>query len=158
MFSGKISLLSLIPCVVRSAVELKARGLGLIVSELSDDVLPIQAFKQQGTGCVVTDEPSTKCVELPEKFAIAFGNEHRGASQSLIRAADHTFCIPMYGFTESFNISVAVGCSLTYFLAQSRPQRLSDDETAVIYARWLLLKNPRAKTYLKMAGIELPTL
>src|SRR5690606_19111012 len=42
------------------------------------------------------------------KLALIFGNERRGVSPEALAAADGRFCIPMRGFVQSFNISVAV--------------------------------------------------
>jgi tRNA (guanosine-2'-O-)-methyltransferase len=52
--------------------------------------------------------------ELPwgDKIAMVFGNEHHGASEQMRSKATGFFHIPMYGFAESFNISVSVGISL----------------------------------------------
>lgn len=71
---------------------------------------------------------------------LAFGNEHEGASPALVEGADETFLIPMRGFCESFNVSVAVALSLHYAvsarfgrsdapgdLAEEDRQRLRDD-------------------------------
>jgi tRNA (guanosine-2'-O-)-methyltransferase len=44
--------------------------------------------------------------------ALVFGNEHRGVSEEALRAADLRFAIPMRGFTQSFNVSVAAAVSL----------------------------------------------
>ncbi len=40
------------------------------------------------------------------KIAIAFGNEHRGLSNTLIDLMDHTVILPMYGMVQSLNLSV----------------------------------------------------
>lgn len=46
------------------------------------------------------------------KTALVFGNEHEGVSEEVISQADNLVHIPMYGFTESFNISVSVSIFL----------------------------------------------
>lgn len=81
-----------------------------------------------------------------EKTAIVFGNERRGLSDEVIAAADDRVCIPMAGFTESFNISVAAALSF-YHIRNDRIARrgahgdLTPDEqqhlTASYYARHL---------------------
>ena len=52
--------------------------------------------------------------ELPwdQRLALVFGNEHAGASAHMRRVASGAFHVPMVGFAESFNVSVAVGISL----------------------------------------------
>lgn len=47
-----------------------------------------------------------------ERLAVVFGNEHRGVSQEMQTLADGTFSIPMRGFVESLNISVAAAITM----------------------------------------------
>eukprot|EP00928_Gymnodinium_smaydae_P070656 TRINITY_DN54450_c0_g1_i1.p1 TRINITY_DN54450_c0_g1~~TRINITY_DN54450_c0_g1_i1.p1 ORF type:complete len:377 (+),score=111.43 TRINITY_DN54450_c0_g1_i1:110-1240(+) len=49
---------------------------------------------------------------LPAKVAVIFGRELDGVSPELLEAADRRIYIPMYGFTESFNLSVAAALTL----------------------------------------------
>jgi tRNA (guanosine-2'-O-)-methyltransferase len=44
--------------------------------------------------------------------AIVLGNEHDGVSEEAIALADASFFIPMRGFVESFNVSVAAAIAL----------------------------------------------
>lgn len=81
--------------------------------------------------------------ELPVTgpLALVFGNEHAGASPAMHEAATGNFHIPMYGFCESFNISVAAGIALA-FAVESRRRRpqghgdLSPGERAALIATW----------------------
>jgi len=41
------------------------------------------------------------------KLAIVVGNEHRGVSEAFLKTADRLVSIPMRGFVESLNVSVA---------------------------------------------------
>ena len=50
-------------------------------------------------------------IEFNQQTALVFGNEHAGISEMAHKLTDGNFIIPMYGFTESFNISVAAGIS-----------------------------------------------
>ncbi|MBS2021711.1 MAG: RNA methyltransferase [Deltaproteobacteria bacterium] len=52
--------------------------------------------------------------ELPadRPVALLFGNEHEGPSAQTLAACDGAFKIPMGGFTQSFNVSVAAAISL----------------------------------------------
>ena len=45
--------------------------------------------------------------EITEPIALVFGTEMEGVSQEILDFADETLAIPMYGFTRSFNVSVA---------------------------------------------------
>jgi tRNA (guanosine-2'-O-)-methyltransferase len=46
------------------------------------------------------------------KVALVFGNESRGVSDEALRLADATYAIPMRGFVQSFNVSVAAAISI----------------------------------------------
>lgn len=49
------------------------------------------------------------------KTALVFGNEHAGPSAEMLALADARFEVPMSGFVESFNISVAAALCLYDF-------------------------------------------
>jgi tRNA (guanosine-2'-O-)-methyltransferase len=46
------------------------------------------------------------------RVALVFGNEHRGVSDEAAAMADANFTIPMLGFVQSFNVSVAAAITL----------------------------------------------
>lgn len=50
---------------------------------------------------------------IPPKLAIVIGRESDGVSQEMLREADKRIFLPMYGFTESFNLSVATALVLS---------------------------------------------
>jgi tRNA (guanosine-2'-O-)-methyltransferase len=54
------------------------------------------------------------------KFALVFGNELNGASTYCLEHADQKIRIPMFGFTESLNISVSVAICLNTVLSKLR--------------------------------------
>lgn len=84
--------------------------------------------------------------ELPadRPVALLFGNEHEGPSAETIAACNGTFRIPMAGFTQSFNVSVAAGIALAH-LAQARRAHLgaagdlSPQERVLLRERFTLL-------------------
>ena len=49
---------------------------------------------------------------MTPKTALVFGTELTGLSEEMLQEVDEKVNIPMYGFTESFNISVSVAVSL----------------------------------------------
>ena len=55
------------------------------------------------------------------KTALLFGTELRGLSEEALEMADEYLKIPMYGFTESFNISVSAAIIMHHlrYLMQS---------------------------------------
>jgi tRNA (guanosine-2'-O-)-methyltransferase len=68
-----------------------------------------------------TATPST--LDLSTPVAIVIGNETSGVSTALASAASERLSIPMYGFVESFNLSVA--CALCL---QELTRRLRESE------------------------------
>ncbi|MEZ4288227.1 MAG: RNA methyltransferase, partial [Polyangiales bacterium] len=60
---------------------------------------------------VELDELALRARSSSTKTAIVFGNEHRGVSEEMLANVDGTFGIPMHGFVESLNISVAAAIS-----------------------------------------------
>jgi tRNA (guanosine-2'-O-)-methyltransferase len=57
--------------------------------------------------------------------ALVFGNEHEGLSESAISAADEIRSLPLSGFTESFNLSVAVALALQEMLPRVRQPEIA---------------------------------
>jgi tRNA (guanosine-2'-O-)-methyltransferase len=51
-------------------------------------------------------------LSFAEPVALVFGNEHAGVSEEACRLADRCFAIPMRGFSQSLNVSVAVAICL----------------------------------------------
>lgn len=57
-------------------------------------------------------------IDLTEKVALIFGNEHRGISDEVKKYADVLFYIPMRGMVQSLNVSVAAAVTLYESLRQ----------------------------------------
>jgi tRNA (guanosine-2'-O-)-methyltransferase len=51
-------------------------------------------------------------LDLTQRTALVFGNEHSGVSEEMLGFADGNFCIPQAGIIRSLNISVACAVSL----------------------------------------------
>lgn len=62
-------------------------------------------------------------VDFSQKTALVFGNERDGVSPEILEACDQRVIIPMQGFSQSFNISVAAAISF-YHIYLSRIQSL----------------------------------
>jgi tRNA (guanosine-2'-O-)-methyltransferase len=80
--------------------------------------------------------------DLPvdQPLAIWFGTEETGLTDAAIDAADYHMQLPMYGFTESYNLSVSVAMTLAAYLPQLRmssaPWPLTEDERAALTLDW----------------------
>ena len=61
-------------------------------------------------------------VDFTRPTALVFGNERDGVSEELLRHADATCAIPIDGFVQSFNVSVAAALGL-YHARQDRLAR-----------------------------------
>ncbi|TMA13007.1 MAG: RNA methyltransferase [Deltaproteobacteria bacterium] len=84
--------------------------------------------------------------ELPadRPMALLFGNEHEGPSPETLAACTGTFRIPMAGFTQSFNVSVAAGIALAHLASARRrllgqPGDLSEEARVQLRDRFTLL-------------------
>ena len=89
------------------------------------------------------DEKRTTIMDLPveRKTAFLFGTELTGLSEEAVRYADGAALIPMYGFTESFNISNSAAIILSHFSERLRHSevdwKLTPDEREELYFSWL---------------------
>ena len=106
----------------------------------------IQKLKQNGYRIVATT-PHKNDVDLPDfdltkgKLALFFGTELHGLSDLMIENADEYLKIPMYGFTESFNISVSAAIILHQLkeklIHSNIDWQLSIKEKETIKLEWL---------------------
>ena len=90
----------------------------------------INKLKKDGYKIVVTTLEGSKPIEEVDfsgKTALVLGNEKEGVSQEMLDAADERIIIPMVGFVQSFNISVAGALSL-YHIKRDRIQRTGKNE------------------------------
>lgn len=67
----------------------------------------------------ITDSGDGKKQKKQRPICIVMGNEDRGISDEMRELADETFYLPMCGFAESFNLSVATAITLAYMSAVS---------------------------------------
>ncbi|SFD59552.1 RNA methyltransferase, TrmH family [Lentibacillus persicus] len=59
---------------------------------------------------------SFKAVRVPDKIALILGNEGAGVREEIIRQADNSVKIPIYGKAESLNVSIAAGILMYAFV------------------------------------------
>lgn len=88
--------------------------------------------------------------DLPKipKLAIVFGNEHAGISDEMKRHVDATYAIPMDGFVESLNVSVASAITL-YMATRNRDAGSMPEAQAQQLAMFLLRQVNDAERALK---------
>ncbi len=93
-------------------------------------------------------------VDWTRPTAVVLGNEHEGISEVVLDAADHCAILPMQGFVESFNVSVAA--SLVCYEAQQQRMRrlgyngdLTEEEQEVLRAVFSLRTAGKTKLYVQ---------
>lgn len=86
-------------------------------------------------GAVKLDDPA---LMIPPKLAVVFGRELDGCSKEILEHADKRVYIPLYGFAESLNISVAASLVMQTLFTKCPQARgnLTDSEKATIRERW----------------------
>jgi len=83
-------------------------------------------------------------LDFTKKTAVVLGNEHEGVSDALQALCDGAFVIPMRGFTQSFNISVAAAITV-YHATRARTAALGPagdlalEDRDVLRTRWVEL-------------------
>ena len=71
-----------------------------------------------------------------EKVALVIGNEHRGVSDVFIEGADMLLTLPMHGFVESLNVSVAAALCIAEIRRQRGDKPLSDEKRGDLVRLW----------------------
>lgn len=112
----------------------------------NNSLMAIDTLREVGYRIVATTPHDTDCsitdLDLSKgKVALLFGTELTGLSELALKNADEYVRIPMFGFTESFNISVSVAIMLYEFTTRIRKSeidyRLSPDEQDELMLQWL---------------------
>jgi tRNA (guanosine-2'-O-)-methyltransferase len=106
--------------------HLKAEGFAIYATHLDARARPLGALPFAG------------------KVALVFGNEHRGVSDDALALADATYAIPMRGFVQSLNVSVAAAISLAAAVERREVERgrhgdLAEAEAAALRERFYVL-------------------
>jgi tRNA (guanosine-2'-O-)-methyltransferase len=106
--------------------HLRAEGFAVYATHLGDGARTLDALSFAG------------------KVALVFGNESRGVSAEALQLADATFAIPMRGFVQSFNVSVAAAISIAKAVERREAERgrhgdLSEADAAALRERFYVL-------------------
>jgi len=119
--------------------DLKQKGYRILASDLQPDTKPLEDF------------------DWSQKTALVIGNEEYGISEEMRALADGTFQIPMAGFAESLNMSVACAVLLsTLRLGGGLPPGLPDAERKKLYLLWMMRTVNASEAILRKKGVELP--
>jgi tRNA (guanosine-2'-O-)-methyltransferase len=110
----------------------------------NNTVACLQSLKAAGYRIVATtphkNDHTPEDLPLDQKTALVFGTELEGLTNEAIGMADDFVKIPMYGFTESLNISVSAALlirSLTERIRNSAIRwQLSEEENIDILIAW----------------------
>jgi tRNA (guanosine-2'-O-)-methyltransferase len=113
-------------------------------------------LKEKGYQIIATTPHNDSCAlqdfDITKKTAFVFGAEAEGVSDYVLENADGFLKIPMVGFTESLNISVAAAIILQDVTTKLRNSnldwQLSEEEKEVLYFDWV------QKTIKNVAKIE----
>lgn len=110
---------------------LRNNGYRIVATSLSEKAVPLDQFDL-----------------LKGRLAIFFGTELTGLTDKMLNLADESLKIPVYGFTESYNISVSAAIILSHLINILRnstvPWQLAEDEKKEIMLRWLRQSIKRA--------------
>lgn len=117
----------------------------------------IKQLKSEGYRIVATTphEKDQTIDQLPvdKKLALVFGTEIDGISEDVYSHADEFVKIPMYGFTESFNISVCAALCMYELSTRLRKTSLNyllgEEEKTNIYLDWLKTSVERSDALIK---------
>lgn len=126
-----------------------------------NSVQAIEALKNQGYRVVATS-PHSKDINLDEfdlskgKSVFLFGTELDGLTPEALAAADEYVKIPMYGFVESFNISVCAALTLHHLVLGLHDSnlnwRLSEYEQMALLHKWLRKNIKRPELHEEILG------
>ena len=107
----------------------------------------IKHLKAEGYRIVATS-PHINDVKLEDfdlhkgKTALVFGTELTGITETIKKEADEFLKIPMYGFTESFNISVSAAIIMHHLALRMKTEpgidwKLNEEEKDKVLLQWM---------------------
>ena len=104
----------------------------------------LQSLRKKGYQIIATTPHDNSTLlhefDVTQKSAFFFGTEKLGVSEEVMQQADGFLKIPMYGFTESLNISVSAAIILQEVVTRMRieavPWQLSESEKQEIEFQW----------------------
>lgn len=105
----------------------------------------LDSLREKGYKIIATTPHNDSCMlqdfDVTQKSAFVFGVEAEGVSETVMKKADGFLKIPMVGFTESLNISVAAAIILQDVTTKLRNSdvnwHLSQEEKDILYFDWV---------------------
>ena len=121
--------------------------------EENNSLTCIKKLKEQGYRIVATTPHENDCLledlNVDKPLALFFGTELTGISDTVREHADEFVRIPMFGFTESFNISVSAALCLHTLTAKLHRTpidwHLKEEEKDELLLRWLRNSIPKVE-------------
>ena len=113
----------------------------------------IKTLKQRGYKIIATtphtDEFDIYNLPIDEPMAFFFGTEFSGLSDAVLEQCDMRVKVPMYGFTESFNISVSAAILLSALRKRLNDSsfiwKLSEEDQITLKTEWCIKNLSRGK-------------
>jgi tRNA (guanosine-2'-O-)-methyltransferase len=121
----------------------------------------IASLREAGYALAVTDIHGDRPVHGPldvpldRPLAVVFGNEHDGVTDAMREAADYRLLLPMRGFVESLNVSVALAMLMGRLRERvdaeipSARSALPEDLRVRLLDRWILEDIPNLPLVLR---------
>ena len=128
---------------VNSDIDVGASG-WLTLHRYSDSDAALKRLKENGYRLIAAtphrDDCSLDELAVDAPLAVFFGTEELGLSERVLAAADEFVRVPMFGFTESFNISVCAALILRELTDRLRQRDgdwgLTEEEREVLRLTW----------------------
>jgi tRNA (guanosine-2'-O-)-methyltransferase len=102
--------------------DLKSKGYKVVATALHKNAIPLEQL------------------DITQKTAIVMGTELSGVSDAILEQADENVVIPMHGFTESLNVSVAASVIMQHLSNKLRksniPWQLTEEEQLELKIEW----------------------
>jgi len=113
------------PTIETAIGDLRQQGYQVFASHLSETAVPIENL------------------DISKPTVLIFGNEHQGVSKEAIDLADGTFIIPMRGFVQSLNISVAAALAMRELTERAKKEvgsayYLTHEEKKELFRDWMI--------------------
>ena len=105
----------------------------------------INELKEKGISVIATtpheEDQALNDLDISKPLALVFGTELEGVTETVLQHADGFVKIPMYGFSESFNISVSAAICLYDLTTRLRSSdiewSLSEEEKEILRYEWV---------------------